>query len=69
MFAERRPDPNSRRSFLIYLAPLGRQKAELLAPVIERVNNEILADLSKDDRWHFIKLLHRMAGVGKLSDN
>lgn len=68
-FAERRPDPNSRRSFLIYLTPLGREKAKLLPPVIERVNNEILVDLSKDDRKHVIQLLQRVAGVGKPSDN
>ena len=67
-YAERRPDPKSRRSFLIYLTPAGREKAKLLPPVIERVNNEILADLSKDEQNQVIKLLQRVAGVGKTAD-
>ena len=62
-FAERRPDPNSRRSFLIFLTPAGREKAKLLPPVIERVNKEIMADLDVTEQKLVVSLLQRVTGV------
>lgn len=62
-FAERRPDPNSRRSFLIFLTPAGKEKAKQLPPVIKQVNDDILADLSISERKQVIRLLQKVAGV------
>lgn len=66
-FAERRPDPNSRRSFLIFLTPAGKAKAKELPPVIKRVNDQVLADLSEEERRQVVGLLKRVAGVDQSS--
>ncbi len=62
-FAERRPDPNSRRSFLIFLTPAGKAKAKELPPVIKSVNEKILADLTDSERKQVVGLLQTVAGV------
>lgn len=62
-FAERRPDPDSRRSFLIFLTKAGRAKAESLPPIIKRVNDEVLADLSPPERRQIVDLLQKVAGI------
>lgn len=62
-FAERRPDPNSRRSFLIFLTPAGKAKAKQLPPVIKKVNDEVLKELSETERKQVIGLLQIVAGV------
>ncbi len=62
-FAERRPDPNSRRSFLIYLTEAGRKKASELPRIVKQVNDDVLADLSADERKQVIKLLQKTAGI------
>ena len=64
-FAERRPDPNSRRSFLIFLTSAGRAKAECLPPVIKRVNDEVLANLTESEKKQIIDLLQKTAGVAQ----
>lgn len=61
--AERRPDPNSRRAFLVFLTPKGREKANLLPPIIKRVNDEVLAGLKLSDRTKVVSLLQQIAGV------
>jgi DNA-binding MarR family transcriptional regulator len=68
-FAERRPDPNSRRSFLIYLTPEGKAKAKQLPPVIKRVNARILSDLTESEQKQVIGLLQTVAGVKKSKDD
>ena len=66
-YAERRPDPNSRRSFLIFLTPAGKAKAKQLPPVIKHVNSQILADLSDSEQKQVVSLLQRVAGVDRSS--
>ena len=66
-YAERRPDPNSRRSFLIFLTPVGKAKAKQLPPVIKRVNDRVLADLDEPERKQVVGLLQRVAGVDQSS--
>lgn len=66
-FAERRPDPNSRRSFLIFLTPAGKAKAKQLPHVIKLVNDNILGELSAAERKQVISLLQTVAGVDKSS--
>lgn len=63
-FAERRPDPDSRRSFLVFLTEKGREKADCLPPVIKRVNAEILSELSEAEQTQLITLLQKVAGIG-----
>ena len=61
--AERRTDPNSRRSYLIYLTKEGRIKADSLPPVIKRVNDEVLAGLTATERQQVVDLLQKATGV------
>lgn len=58
-FAERKADPTSRRSFLIYLTPEGRRKASQLPPIITKVNDETLAELSESEREQVVTLLQK----------
>ena len=62
-FAERRPDPDSRRSFLIYLTDLGRAKAEELPEIVKRVNDDVLGALSDAERRKVVALLQTVAGL------
>ena len=62
-YAERRPDPHSRRSFLIYLTEAGRAKAAELPPIIREVNDLYLEDFSADERKALMKLLQKAAGM------
>ena len=68
-FAERRPDPDSRRSFLIFLTDAGRAKAALLPPIIKRVNDEFLAGFSVAERKQVIGLLKQAAGSAPSSES
>ncbi len=61
-FVERRQDPNSRRTFLIYLTEKGREKAKLLPAIVKKVNDQYLKDLSAEDRTHLISLLQKSSG-------
>lgn len=62
-FAERKPDPNSRRSFLIYLTESGRKKASELPRIVKQVNDDTLSDLNASERQQVVKLLQRAAGI------
>lgn len=62
-FVERRPAPDSRRSFLIFLTPDGRKKAKMLPPIIRKVNEEALSSLNDDERALVVGLLQRVAGI------
>ena len=62
--AERRPDPNSRRAFLVFLTPKGRAKADLLPPIIRKVNEEFLDSLPGDEKKILVGLLQQVSGVG-----
>ena len=61
--AERRPDPNSRRSVLIYLTDKGRKKAAELPRVIQAVNASFLEPLSATEKKTVIQLLHKVGGI------
>ena len=62
-YAVRRPDPNSRRSFLIFLTDAGRAKADQLPSIVERVNDDVLANLTASERKQVVGLLQKVAGV------
>ncbi len=62
-FAERQPDPESRRSFLIFLTDAGRKKAAQLPSIVKRVNDDVLSELSKQEKSEIIHLLQRVAGI------
>lgn len=59
--AERRTDPASRRTVLVYLTDLGREKAKQLPSIVAAVNAEYLAPLSVEERKLMIKLMHKVA--------
>ncbi|MEP2103223.1 MAG: MarR family winged helix-turn-helix transcriptional regulator [Parasphingorhabdus sp.] len=65
---ERRRDPNSRRTHLIYFTPAGKKKADLLPAMIEANNKETLEDLSDAEIEKVIKLLHKAAKIPEEGD-
>lgn len=64
-FAERRPDPNSRRSVLVFLTEKGRKKAAELPGIISSLNVSLLKTLSDDERKQLIRLLQKLADLEK----
>ena len=62
-YAERRPDPTSRRSMLIFLTEAGRAKAAELPAVIQAMNDETLHNLTEAERDQVIFLMQKIAGV------
>ena len=62
-YAERRPDPKSRRTILVFLTDKGREKARQLPAIIAGVNRDQLARLSPDERHQLVALLHKVTGV------
>ena len=62
-FAERRPDPNSRRSVLVFLTKVGRAKAECLPGLAIKLNEVVLAELTKDEQQKVVELLKKVAGI------
>ncbi|MEM8611021.1 MAG: MarR family transcriptional regulator [Cyanobacteria bacterium P01_H01_bin.105] len=67
-FVERRPDPNSRRSVLIFLTSKGREKAKQLPKLISEVNNDFLEVLADEERQQLIHLLKKVAKIPKDGD-
>ncbi|OAN11434.1 MarR family transcriptional regulator [Photobacterium jeanii] len=57
---ERRADPNSRRSYNIYLTDEGRTLKETLQPVAVTVNKDLLSALEPDEQTQLIHLLNKM---------
>ncbi|MGR6859275.1 MarR family winged helix-turn-helix transcriptional regulator [Aliivibrio salmonicida] len=57
---ERQADPNSRRSFRIYLTDAGRELKETLLPVPVKVNKDMLDSLDLDEQKEMIRLLQKM---------
>lgn len=60
-FVERRADPNSRRTTLVYLTDKGRETAKQLPPIIGAVNADYLAPLNIEERKQMISLLQKVA--------
>lgn len=68
-YAERRPDPNSRRSFLIFLTDAGRKKASQLPKVVKEVNDETLDMLTRSERNQVVGLLQKVARLSVDTDD
>ncbi|MET1416743.1 MarR family winged helix-turn-helix transcriptional regulator [Roseibium sp. HPY-6] len=61
-YAERRPDPESRRSLLVYLTDAGRAKAEELPNIVQRVNDVVLQELTVEERESVVRILQKISG-------
>lgn len=57
---ERQNDPNSRRSFRIFLTDKGRELKSDLIPIPVAINDKILSSLDKDEQKQLISLLQKM---------
>jgi DNA-binding MarR family transcriptional regulator len=57
---ERQADPNSRRSFRIYLTDEGRALREQLIPIPLGINQKILSALDPQERDELIRLLQKL---------
>ena len=62
-YAERRPDPSSRRSMLIFLTDAGHAKAKQLPPVIQAMNDEMLDVLTDKERAQLMSLMQKVTGA------
>ena len=60
---ERQADPNSRRSFRIYLTDEGRTLKETLLPIPIKVNKEALSSLDLNEQKEMIRLLQKMVAA------
>ncbi|CAH7433511.1 Transcriptional regulator, MarR family [Vibrio chagasii] len=60
---ERRADPNSRRSFRIYLTEKGKELEKDIIPVPDRVNKELMSALDADEQQQMIGLLKKMVAA------
>ncbi|OCH15145.1 MULTISPECIES: MarR family winged helix-turn-helix transcriptional regulator [unclassified Aliivibrio] len=60
---ERQVDPNSRRSFRIYLTDEGRALKETLLPIPVKVNKEVLSSLDLKEQKEMIRLLQKMVAA------
>jgi len=60
---ERRTDPNSRRSFRIYLTEQGLALKETLLPIPMAINKELLSSLEKTEQKEMIRLLQKMVAT------
>ena len=58
---ERRRDPNDRRRHLVSVTPAGKKELAKLRKIVERLEEEILAPLSCEERKQLHQLLHRVA--------
>jgi len=59
--AERRPDPNDRRAYTLYLTPSGRKVLAELEQAADEHEDELLAGLEEPEREELISLLQRVA--------
>ncbi|MGF1703555.1 MarR family transcriptional regulator [Photobacterium makurazakiensis] len=57
---ERQDDPNSRRSFRIYLTDAGRSLKDELLPIPTAINKEMLGLLDANEQKEMIRLLQKM---------
>jgi len=57
---ERQADPNSRRSFRIYLTEKGRGLRDTLIPIPMQINQDLLSRLDSKERDDMIRLLQKM---------
>ncbi|KAB0481506.1 MarR family transcriptional regulator [Vibrio sp. IB15] len=60
---ERRADPNSRRSFRIYLTEKGKALEEVLIPIPIKLNKELMEALDTNEQQQIIGLLKKMVAA------
>ncbi|UTM59136.1 MarR family transcriptional regulator [Photobacterium sp. CCB-ST2H9] len=57
---ERHPDPQSRRTFRIYLTPKGRDLEEVLTPIPLSINQQLLRALNAEEQQQMLALLQKI---------
>ncbi|MCF7502621.1 MULTISPECIES: MarR family transcriptional regulator [Vibrio] len=60
---ERRADPNSRRSFRIYLTEKGKALQETLIPIPMKLNKELVSALDPQEQQQMISLLKKLVAA------
>ncbi|MCC4861607.1 MarR family winged helix-turn-helix transcriptional regulator [Vibrio splendidus] len=60
---ERRADPNSRRSFRIYLTEKGKALEEQLVPIPVRLNKALMNELDAAEQQQMLKLLQKVVAA------
>lgn len=56
-FVDRTPDPNDRRRNIVTITPSGTRQLQRIDRAIERVQDDLLAPVSADDRRNLARLL------------
>jgi DNA-binding MarR family transcriptional regulator len=59
-WVERKANPKDRRAKLVTLTLEGRQALEAFTPVVKALQNQVVANLSSDERALFIKLAQKV---------
>ncbi len=59
-YLERKPDPSSRRSFLICLTEEGRREAETLRQLLASVDDQLWTDLGEEEMEIFARCLEKI---------
>lgn len=59
-WVERKANPKDRRAKLVTLTLEGRQALEAFTPVVKALQNQVVANLSSDERALFIKLARKV---------
>lgn len=67
-YVERRPDPKSRRSLLVFLTDKGRSKVSDLPAIVKEVNDFHFRNLSDDERQVLVRILQKAVGIGQPSE-
>ncbi|UZD90308.1 MarR family winged helix-turn-helix transcriptional regulator [Cognatishimia activa] len=62
-YAERRPDPNSRRAVKVHLTKIGREKADLLPGIIRESNRNVLKGLEPEEAEQLLILLQKLVST------
>lgn len=65
--AERRPDPDDRRARIIVVTSAGRRKVAEADKIKERVQADVLSELSERDRTALLRALSRLV-AGRLAE-
>lgn len=67
-YVERRPDPKSRRSHLVFLTDKGNSKVSELPAIVREVNNLHFKNLRHDEQQVLVRLLQKAAGISQPSE-
>ncbi len=61
-YVTRQPHPDDRRSVCVYITDAGREIVDQSRPTVQRVRDEVFADLTEEDQATLVALLTKVLG-------